>query len=49
VQEDAIHLVAARCGYSPQAVARAFQARYRNQPDGVNARSRPILARELER
>lgn len=42
-QEDAIHLVAARCGYSTAAVERAFRARFW---DGVERRSGTELVME---
>ena len=30
-QEDAVRAVAARCGYTPEAIERAFRARYWSQ------------------
>lgn len=49
-QEDAIDLVAARCGYSAHAVQRAFRVRYWNHtPDPPTTRIRHSQARELER
>jgi DNA primase len=49
-QEDALHLIATRTGYSPQAVQRAFQARYWNHTrDRPSSRIRPAPTRELER
>lgn len=46
-QEDAVRVVATRCGYSPEAVQRAFQARYWS-PQVRHARSREaMIGREL--
>lgn len=48
-QEDAVHSVSARCGYSAQAVERAFRARYwvAADPQGQRRRSREAPAPEL--
>ena len=42
-QEDAVRVVSVRCGYSPEAVERAFRARFWSQPRREQAASREIV------
>jgi len=44
-QEDAVSAVAARCAYSPEAVQRAFRARYWSEPGRDSAPSGSLLER----
>ena len=48
-QEDALRIVANQCGYSVEAVERAFQARYWRAPHASRESTRPAPAQELTR